>query len=181
MSGGFTAAGEHQQQEKDTTTRSISSVRSRRLARTLGHLRRRPQQCGHCGRWKIVGARPLVATRRALVHAQQQQQQQQQQQIKLNEDGSPAGFGALSLEQRYEFDVRGYFVMRGHYTAQEVALFNAGIDELQSIPVAHHDYTSRGLSTPGGISPAAVDDPAAPLWHGRPLRELAVRGVSLLL
>jgi hypothetical protein len=38
----------------------------------------------------------------------------------------------MSPDQRYQFDVLGYFVIKGHYSAAAVAEFNRGIDELQA-------------------------------------------------
>ena len=75
--------------------------------------------------------------------------------------------------QRFEFDVRGYFVLKGYYTPEEVAEFNAGIDELQQISVTQENYTKLGLSLDGGIPRDAALDPTHDRWHGRPLTELA--------
>jgi len=63
-------------------------------------------------------------------------------------------------------------VLKQYYTPEEVAEFNAGIDELQAIPVTHANYTELGLSTAGGTG-AAWEDAAHEAWHGRPLTELA--------
>eukprot|EP01050_Picozoa_sp_SAG11_P046628 SAG11_NODE_23955_length_380_cov_1.103203_1_plen_111_part_10 len=57
-----------------------------------------------------------------------------------NEDGSITAFGVLTPEQRFEFDVRGYFVLRGHYSQAEVAAFNDGIDEVQAIPMTFDNF-----------------------------------------
>ena len=70
--------------------------------------------------------------------------------------------------QRYEFDVNGYFVIKGHYSAAQVATFNAGIDELQAVPVSHAAYTALGIATAGGTG-AAMLDPGHQTWHGAPL------------
>lgn len=84
-----------------------------------------------------------------------------------------AAYAGLTPAQRFEFDVRGYFVLKGYYTAEEVAMFNAGIDELQEVPVTHKNYTDLGLSLPGGIPRDAARDPSHERWHGRALTELA--------
>ena len=63
-------------------------------------------------------------------------------------------------------------MLKQYYTPEEVAVFNAGIDELQAIPVTHANYTELGLSTAGGTG-AAWEDASHEAWHGRPLTELA--------
>ena len=35
-----------------------------------------------------------------------------------------AAYDGLTPAQRFEFDVRGYYVLKGYYTAEEVATFN---------------------------------------------------------
>ena len=55
-----------------------------------------------------------------------------------------AAFSALTPEQRFEFDIRGYFVLKGHYSAEQVAAFNSGIDEVQAIPMTHENFVSLG-------------------------------------
>ena len=84
-----------------------------------------------------------------------------------------AAYDGLTPAQRFEFDVRGYYVLKGYYTPEEVATFNAGIDELQQIPVTHQNYTQVGLSLDGGIPHAAARDPSHARWHGRPLTQVA--------
>eukprot|EP01043_Picozoa_sp_COSAG02_P005178 COSAG02_NODE_139_length_34376_cov_233.853663_16_plen_227_part_00 len=69
--------------------------------------------------------------------------------------------------------MRGYYVLKGYYTAEEVATFNAGVDALQEIPVTHKNYTDLGLSLDGGIPRDAAQDPSHERWHGRALTELA--------
>ena len=52
---------------------------------------------------------------------------------------SSAGF-ELTAELKYEFDVKGYFLLKGHFDAAAVARFHAGIDEHSQ----HVGVTSRG-------------------------------------
>lgn len=68
----------------------------------------------------------------------------------------------LSPENAYQFDVNGFFVLRGHYGPEEVAEFNRGIDELQAIPVTHAEYTKRGIAHPA--LHAAQADPDHDVW-----------------
>ena len=46
----------------------------------------------------------------------------------------------LSDEQKYQFDLNGFFVLKQHYDAAAVAEFHEGIDELQAVPVEHAEY-----------------------------------------
>jgi hypothetical protein len=66
--------------------------------------------------------------------------------------------GGLTVEQQYEFDIRGFVVLRQHYDARVVAQLNCGIDELQRIPCEHSAYTHLGVAS-DGLS-AAMTDPA---------------------
>ncbi len=71
---------------------------------------------------------------------------------------------ALTDEQKYEFDLRGYLVLRNHYDADAVARFHAGIDELQAIPVDYNEYQKLGISS-YYLGPANRD-PEHPYWKG---------------
>ena len=77
----------------------------------------------------------------------------------LNEAGDPTAFRALTPTQRFEFDVRGYFVLRGHYSAAQVAQFNAGIDEVQALPKTQANFTQIGPLWSIPQDKAAMDDP----------------------
>ena len=85
-----------------------------------------------------------------------------------NEDGSMTAFDAMTPAQRFEFDVRGYFVLRAHYSQREVAAFNAGIDEVSPpSPAARSVCASLGrercrlpvLPQHLAAGPGAADDP----------------------
>ena len=71
---------------------------------------------------------------------------------------------ALTPEQKYEFDLRGYIVLKGHYDEAAVAEFHAGIDELQAIPVDYETYTRLGVAS--YFLAAAMSDPEHPFWKG---------------
>ena len=62
----------------------------------------------------------------------------------------------LSAAHAYQFDVNGFFVLKGHYSPADVAEFNAAVDELQAIPVTHEEYTARGIAHPA-LTPAQAD------------------------
>ena len=70
----------------------------------------------------------------------------------------------LTSEQKYEFDLRGYFVLRQHFDADAVAEFHAGIDELQAIPVEYEAYRKLGVAS--YLLAAAMKDPQHPVWKG---------------
>ena len=70
----------------------------------------------------------------------------------------------LSDEQKFEFDLRGYLVLRQHYDKDDVADFHAGIDELQAIPIEHETYRKLGVGH--YLLAAAMRDPQHPGWHG---------------
>jgi hypothetical protein len=70
----------------------------------------------------------------------------------------------LSPEQKYEFDLRGYIVLKGHYDAAAVAHFHAGVDELQAIPIEYETYRKLGVSS--YFLGAANADPEHPFWKG---------------
>eukprot|EP01051_Picozoa_sp_SAG22_P019117 SAG22_NODE_3427_length_1718_cov_3.228536_1_plen_289_part_10 len=69
----------------------------------------------------------------------------------------------LSAEQRYEFDVKGYFVLKAHYSPAQVARFHAGVDELQAIPLQHSAYTELGIAS--HHLAAAMEDPSHAVWQ----------------
>ena len=89
----------------------------------------------------------------------------------VNEAGDPTAFRALTPAQRFEFDVRGYIVLRGHYSAAQVAEFNAGIDEVQSIPKTHANFTQIGPLWAMPADRGALDDPTHEYWTGRTVAE----------
>jgi hypothetical protein len=103
----------------------------------------------------------------------------------VNEAGDPTAFRALTPQQRFEFDVRGYFVLRGHYSAEQVAEFNAGIDEVQALPKTHANFTQIGPLWDIPKDRAAMDDPAHAHWTGRTVAEDAAErktsSMSMLL
>ena len=102
-----------------------------------------------------------------------------------NEDGSMTAFDALTPAQRFEFDVRGYFVLRGHYSPAQVAAFNAGIDEVQAVPMTHANYTRIGPMWPVPQDRAALDDATHAHWTARTVAEDAAErkqtSMSLLI
>ena len=70
----------------------------------------------------------------------------------------------LTPEQKYEFDLRGYLVLRQHFHAEAVAEFHAGIDELQAIPIDYATYTRLGVAS--YFLHNAMADPEHPFWKG---------------
>ena len=71
---------------------------------------------------------------------------------------------ALTPEQKYEFDLRGYIVLKGHYDEDAVRQFHAGIDELQAIPIDYDTYARLGVAS-YFLSPAMADR-EHPFWKG---------------
>ena len=53
----------------------------------------------------------------------------------------------LSLEQKYEFDLRGFIVLRQHFDELALQEFQAGIDELQAIPIDYDTYRQLGIAS----------------------------------
>ena len=72
--------------------------------------------------------------------------------------------GELTPEQKYEFDLQGYIVLRGHYDEQALKMLHAGIDELQAIPVDYETYSKLGIAS--YYLAAAMEDPEHEFWHG---------------
>ena len=70
----------------------------------------------------------------------------------------------LTPEQKYEFDLRGYLVLRQHFDADAVVEFHAGIDELQAIPIDYRTYTRLGVAS--YFLRSAMADPEHPFWQG---------------
>lgn len=70
----------------------------------------------------------------------------------------------LTPAQQYEFDLRGYLVLRQHFDADAVAGFHAGIDELQAIPIDYRTYTRLGVAS--YFLRPAMADPEHPFWKG---------------
>lgn len=53
----------------------------------------------------------------------------------------------LSLPGAGPQDLRGFCVLRQHYSPEQVAQFNRGIDELQAIPIDFDTYRSLGVAS----------------------------------
>ncbi len=70
----------------------------------------------------------------------------------------------VSPEQKYELDLRGYFVLRGHYDEDAIRGFHAGIDELQAIPVEYEAYQKLGVAT--YALARSIEDSQHPVWKG---------------
>ena len=70
----------------------------------------------------------------------------------------------LTPEQKYEFDLQGYIVLKGHYDEQAVAELHAGIDELQAIPIDYETYGRLGVAS--YYLAAAMKDPEHEFWQG---------------
>ena len=70
----------------------------------------------------------------------------------------------LTPEQKYEFDLQGYIVLKGHYDEQAVAELHAGIDELKAIPIDYETY--GGLGVARYYLAAAMKDPEHEFWQG---------------
>jgi len=70
----------------------------------------------------------------------------------------------LTPEQKYEFDIRGYIVLKQHYDAAAVKEFHAGIDELQAIPIDYETYKKLGVAS--YFLATAMQDPDHPFWKG---------------
>ena len=70
----------------------------------------------------------------------------------------------LTPEQKYQFDIQGYIVLKQHYDAEAVKEFHAGIDELQAIPIDYETYTKLGIAS--YHLAAAMKDPDHPVWKG---------------
>ena len=64
---------------------------------------------------------------------------------------------ALTPEQKYEFDLQGYIVPKGHYDQRAVA-------ELQAIPIDYETYSKLGGAS--YYLSAAMKDPEHPFWQG---------------
>jgi len=85
----------------------------------------------------------------------------------------------LTAEQQYEFDVKGYFVLRGHYGPESVARFHAGIDELQAIPLEYDTYKRLGIAS--FALAAAMEDPEHEVWDGSLQEEGPLRRVDHMI
>ena len=70
----------------------------------------------------------------------------------------------LTPEQKYEFDIKGYIVLKEHYDAAAVEKLHAGIDELQAIPIDYDTYTKLGIAS--YYLAAAMKDPEHSFWRG---------------
>lgn len=81
---------------------------------------------------------------------------------------------SLTDEQRYEFDLRGYVVLPGHFDQSAVEQFHAGIDELQAIPIEFETYRRLGVAS--YYLHDSMVDPQHPYWKGINRPERAPRG-----
>ena len=70
----------------------------------------------------------------------------------------------LTPEQKYEFDLQGYIVLKQHYTAEAIAELHGGIDELQAIPIEYETYRKLGVAS--YFLATAMEDPQHPVWQG---------------
>ena len=70
----------------------------------------------------------------------------------------------MTPEQKYELDIRGYFVLREHYAEDAISEFHAGIDELQAIPIEYETY--RDLRVASYALADSIVDPQHPVWKG---------------
>lgn len=59
-------------------------------------------------------------------------------------------------------DLRGFLVLRQHFTPAQVAQFDAGVDELQAIPIDFEAYRSIGVASHSLA--AAMEDPGHAFW-----------------
>ena len=83
---------------------------------------------------------------------------------------------SLSRKAAATQDLRGFCVLRQHYSPDQVAQFHTGIDELQSIPIDFEAYRSIGVAS--HALAAAMEDPDHAFWkHG--LNSHDVDGVAL--
>ena len=55
----------------------------------------------------------------------------------------------MTEQQKYQMDLNGFFLLKAHYSPEQVAEFHRGIDELQAIPIDHASYTEVGVAHPG--------------------------------
>ena len=70
----------------------------------------------------------------------------------------------LTPEQKYQIDVQGYFVLRQHFDKDALVEFQAGVDELQAIPIEYETYKELGVAS-HFLAPA-MEDPQHPVWKG---------------
>ncbi len=70
----------------------------------------------------------------------------------------------LTPEQKYHFDIKGYFVLEQHYDEEALKEFHAGIDELQAIPIEYETYKKLGIAS--YYLAAAMADSDHPFWKG---------------
>ena len=70
----------------------------------------------------------------------------------------------VTPELKYELDLRGYFVLRGHYDEDAIREFHSGIDELQAIPIEYAAYQKLGVATYALAE--SIEDSQHPVWKG---------------
>ena len=70
----------------------------------------------------------------------------------------------LTAEQRYEFDLNGYIVLRNYYDDDVIANLHEGIDELQTIPLDYDTYRKLGIAS-YHLAPA-ITNRNHPFWTG---------------
>lgn len=126
---------------------------SRRLRRIAGHLRST----------RSANAAALGASRKPARTWQEQSglKRPAVEAEALTEEAHVQQYGCTP-GQMYQFDVNGFFVMKAHYSAEQVATLNAGVDELQRIPVEHAEYMRLGVAHP--LLTAAQADPEHEVW-----------------
>jgi ectoine hydroxylase-related dioxygenase (phytanoyl-CoA dioxygenase family) len=80
------------------------------------------------------------------------------------ESSESAAAFELSPEQKYQFDLQGYIVLKQHYDKDTVEELHAGIDELQAIPIDYQTYKKLGVAS--YALAAAMSDPQHRAWRG---------------
>ena len=70
----------------------------------------------------------------------------------------------LTPEQQYEFDIKGYIILRKHYDSDIVAQLHEGIDALQAIPIDYDTYRKLGVASLH-LAPA-MENPQHEFWNG---------------
>ncbi len=80
------------------------------------------------------------------------------------ESSESAAAFELTPEQKYQFDLQGYIVLKQHYNKDTVEELHAGIDELQAIPIDYQTYKKLGVAS--YALAAAMTDPQHLVWRG---------------
>jgi hypothetical protein len=69
----------------------------------------------------------------------------------------------MTPEQKYEFDVKGYLVLKGYFDGDAIQEFHAGIEELQAIPIDFQTYRQLGVAS--HYLAEAMEDPNHRYWQ----------------